>query len=78
MCICINCRHINKCTTYTEIKKRHNVNNKNIVIEDIFLPYHNTIQVNIQFKQKERYIYLDWDLTECLSFVEQPGSWTIN
>ena len=75
MCICINCRHINKCVVYAEIKKQHNIVKKICIKGSTFLPYNNTIQINALIHKKTTQIYLDWDLTECLSFIEQPGSW---
>nr|YP_009395143.1 hypothetical protein [Bryothamnion seaforthii]ARW63911.1 hypothetical protein [Bryothamnion seaforthii] len=74
MCICINCRHIHRCLTYSFIEKQHQKvrkqkNNK-------FIPYHTVININIYYKSSQ--IYLDWDLVECLSFAEQPGNWLVN
>nr|YP_009332738.1 hypothetical chloroplast RF34 [Membranoptera weeksiae]YP_009332956.1 hypothetical chloroplast RF34 [Membranoptera tenuis]AHZ94750.1 hypothetical chloroplast RF34 [Membranoptera weeksiae]AKL79212.1 hypothetical chloroplast RF34 [Membranoptera tenuis] len=72
MCICVNCRHINECKTYIFIEKQH----KNINLKDkniIFIPKNTLIQINIH--KKINYTVIDWDLIECLSFVEKPGSW---
>ena len=71
MCICINCRHVYNCNTYKLIQKQH----KQYISENfiIFFPITTLIQININnslYSTK-----FDWDLTECLSFVEKPGSW---
>nr|QCI05817.1 hypothetical protein [Dasysiphonia japonica] len=74
MCICVNCRHIKKCQTYIFIEKQHkSVLSKQHKIS--FIPINTLIQINIQKKRK--ITHLDWDLIECLSFVEKPGSWFV-
>nr|YP_010865305.1 hypothetical protein QQR83_pgp069 [Campylaephora boydenii]WGT74195.1 hypothetical protein [Campylaephora boydenii] len=71
MCICINCKHIKYCKTYSFIEKKHKIiTNYNI---HTFIPNHTIIQINLK-KQTRSYV-LDWDLIECLSFIEKPGSW---
>nr|YP_009295353.1 hypothetical chloroplast RF34 [Dasya binghamiae]AOH77365.1 hypothetical chloroplast RF34 [Dasya binghamiae] len=73
MCICVNCRHMNQCQTYIFIEKQHkNINLKYKYIN--FMPIHTLIQINIQ--KKMNYTSIDWDLIECLSFVEKPGLWS--
>lgn len=71
MCICINCRHICSCTTYKFITRQHN----DILTHSsaIFHPSHTIINVNVNKKNGQ--IFIDWDLIECLSFVEKPGNW---
>nr|ARW69293.1 hypothetical protein [Polysiphonia sp.] len=71
MCICINCRHINKCRTYKFIEKQHYSNKK--LIKSLFTPIKTTIVITINKKNNK--IFLDWDLKECSSFVEEPGYW---
>lgn len=72
MCICINCRHINKCSTYQFIEKQHN---KSIISHNIsFNPIGTIINANVN--KKNSLIIIDWDLIECLSFVEKPGNWS--
>ena len=71
MCICVNCRHIKKCQTYIFIEKQHK-NNVSKVQNTSFIPVNTLIQINIQ--KKKEFTHLDWDLIECLSFVEKPGS----
>nr|YP_009399684.1 hypothetical protein [Digenea simplex]ARW69503.1 hypothetical protein [Digenea simplex] len=71
MCICINCRHIHNCTTYYFIEKQH----KQLLDLSMksFTPNQTIINVNLH--QNSDKISLDWDLIECLSFVEEPGYW---
>nr|YP_009395964.1 hypothetical protein [Dasya naccarioides]ARW65150.1 hypothetical protein [Dasya naccarioides] len=72
MCICVNCLHIKRCQTYSFIEHHH----KTIIPKTqkiSFIPINTLIQVSIQ--KKGKVTHLDWDLVECLSFVEKPGSW---
>nr|QOS04645.1 hypothetical protein [Sarcopeltis skottsbergii] len=71
MCICINCRHVHHCSTYKFIQKQHKQDSLNTKI--IFLPINTLIQININ--QSLYSSKFDWDLTECLSFIEKPGNW---
>lgn len=74
MCICVNCRHIYQCQTYIFIEEQHNIKIKK-THDQVFLPNNNLIEINI--KKNTNSTILDWDLIECLSFVEKPGSWLI-
>ena len=73
MCICINCKYIKYCKTYSLIESKHKLTMSHDIYS--FTPNHTIIQVNLK-KQNEIYT-LDWDLIECLSFTEQPGSWKL-
>jgi len=77
MCICINCRHINSCTSYNFIKKQHNKNFINLskTNKTLFIPHNNTMKINAKIQEKIYYININWDLIECLSFIEKPGAW---
>nr|ARO91053.1 conserved hypothetical plastid protein [Flintiella sanguinaria] len=71
MCICINCIYINSCIQYSIIEKNHK--------EKFFNPYASFEPVspiiNVNLYNKNNSIDIDWDLIECLSFVESPGKW---
>lgn len=71
MCICINCRHVHSCSTYQFIQKQH----KQDLLQNkpFFLPVNTLIYININLSLYSS--KFDWDLTECLSFIEQPGNW---
>nr|YP_010198580.1 hypothetical protein LK037_pgp109 [Gracilaria pacifica]UAD86996.1 hypothetical protein [Gracilaria pacifica] len=73
MCICVNCRHVHNCVTYHLIQKQHNYRYNKKIISTYFIPKETLINININYIDKS--IYFDWDLMECLSFVEIPGSW---
>ena len=71
MCICINCRHVNNCVTYRLILNQH----KEIIKQTnrTFIPSNTLIKINIV--SVSNLTKFDWDLVECLSFIEQPGEW---
>nr|YP_010335710.1 hypothetical protein MW631_pgp192 [Chroothece richteriana]UNJ14116.1 hypothetical protein [Chroothece richteriana] len=69
MCICINCRYVKKCSIYRLIEQQHNIMPRNRDCE--FIPIQAIININILSKNA----YRDWDVIECLSFVEEPGIW---
>nr|YP_010338069.1 hypothetical protein MW556_pgp153 [Erythrolobus coxiae]UNJ17654.1 hypothetical protein [Erythrolobus coxiae] len=71
MCICINCIHIQACNKIL-IKSNENKNVK-IKKEYCFNPISPVIDVKLYNHAK--LIKIEWDLVECLSFVELPGQW---
>nr|QUE29976.1 Ycf34 [Erythrocladia irregularis] len=73
MCICINCYHVNNCSTYYSIEKQHKKSHLNI--DPFFVPQSPVVNVNIINQHLD--IALDWDVVECLSFVEAPGKWIL-
>ncbi|CAM9104049.1 unnamed protein product [Chrysoparadoxa australica] len=78
MCICLNCKYINNCSVYMLIEFQHKSQNKKILKNLInpFYPYGSIIILNIFSMQEDS--KLEWDLYECLSYVEKPISWLDN
>lgn len=73
MCICLNCQYLNVCKQYNFIEKKHNelhINNN-----PSFLPSQTIINVN--FSYIDKFIEIEWDVIECLSFKEKPGKWLL-
>nr|YP_009509248.1 hypothetical protein [Gracilaria vermiculophylla]AXI96898.1 hypothetical protein [Gracilaria vermiculophylla]QXU75109.1 hypothetical protein [Gracilaria vermiculophylla]WDZ68039.1 hypothetical protein [Gracilaria vermiculophylla] len=75
MCICVNCRHVHNCTAYYLIQKQHNSVNDKKNINKFFIPEKTLINISINYI--DTYMYFDWDLVECLSFIEMPGNWIV-
>lgn len=75
MCICINCKHIKTCKTYHFIERQHSITLIKNINTKTFIPDNTIMQVNLK-RHKNMYT-LDWDLIECTSFIEKPGSWII-
>nr|YP_009399893.1 hypothetical protein [Tolypiocladia glomerulata]ARW69712.1 hypothetical protein [Tolypiocladia glomerulata] len=72
MCICINCRHIKNCRTYSFIREQH-YKLSEAKKTAYFYPNKTIIKINIKYYKTST--ILDWDLKECSSFVEEPGYW---
>lgn len=77
MCICLNCLRIFNCTIYSTIAKKHE---EQIFSEfqhlSIFFPQSPIIFTLFSPALKKSFS-LEWDVNECLSFQEKPGSWII-
>ena len=74
MCICLNCGRINGCRVYFLIEKQHQELTVDIDIDKYFSPQA-PILLCINFFSKKRLYLLEWDVNECLSYEEKPGSW---
>tara|TARA_Y100001970_G_C13793930_1_gene631649 strand:+ start:342 stop:593 length:252 start_codon:yes stop_codon:yes gene_type:complete len=71
MCICVNCKWVDRCSTYHEIEKNHevehltsfpDVNAKN--------PF---IHVSL-VEEKNGNFSIEWDVKSCSSYYEEIGS----
>lgn len=71
MCICINCVYVNSCITYQKIMKQHCFSL--IKSEAKFNPSKPIISVNIYYDKES--MEIDWDIIECLSFLDSPARW---
>lgn len=74
MCICINCYHVINCSTYYSIEKQHQ--RKQFNSSPCFVAQLPIIKVNIV--KSDTKTELDWDVIECMSFVESPGKWLLS
>nr|YP_009326969.1 hypothetical protein [Pleurocladia lacustris]ANS57622.1 hypothetical protein [Pleurocladia lacustris]ANS57766.1 hypothetical protein [Pleurocladia lacustris] len=72
MCICLNCDRINKCRLYFIIEEQHQEKIKGL--KKSFSPQ-GPILVCLNFFFKKRLYIIEWDVNECLSYQEKPGSW---
>lgn len=73
MCICLNCGRINRCRVYFLIEKQHQEITKGIENKSFFPQAPILLCINF-FSKKSLYL-LEWDVNECLSYEEKPGSW---
>nr|YP_009314701.1 Hypothetical protein ycf34 [Neoizziella asiatica]SCW23156.1 Hypothetical protein ycf34 [Neoizziella asiatica] len=74
MCICINCLYVYKCSTYHFVTLQHQGSYKHDDTNTLFNPSYSILHAN--YIEINNHHQLDWDVIECLSFIEQPGSWT--
>lgn len=72
MCICINCKWVNRCITYHDVENNHGVGH----ICDVpdFRAVEPFIHVSI-VKDNNDY-KTDWDVQSCKSFIEEFGKWS--
>ena len=70
MCICINCKWVNRCITYHDVENNHGV--QNICAEPDFKANKPFIHVSID---KDDY-KTDWDVQSCGSYIEEFGKWS--
>nr|YP_010418058.1 hypothetical protein NNX83_pgp096 [Sargassum polycystum]YP_010418292.1 hypothetical protein Ycf34 [Sargassum plagiophyllum]USF18276.1 hypothetical protein [Sargassum polycystum]USF18510.1 hypothetical protein Ycf34 [Sargassum plagiophyllum] len=73
MCICLNCERIDNCNIFISVEKKHKENSKRI-IKTYFFPQ-STILLCINFFSKKNLYTFEWDVNECLSYQEKPGTW---
>lgn len=72
MCICLNCGRINGCKVYFIIEQQHEETNKSL--KKSFSPQAPILSC-INLFSKKTISLLEWDVNECLSYQEKPGSW---
>ena len=73
MCICINCRWIDRCITYHDVENNQGVNH----ICDVpdFKAKKPVIHVSI-VKDNNGEHKTDWDVRSCESFTKEYGKWS--
>ena len=73
MCICINCKWVDRCITYHDVENNHGVDN----ICDVpdFKAKNPFIHVNI-VKDNNGDYRTDWDVQSCESFENEFGKWS--
>ena len=72
MCICINCKWVNRCITYHDVENNHGV--QHICALPDFKAKKPLIHVSI-VKDKDNY-KTDWDVQSCESYIEEFGKWS--
>lgn len=71
MCICINCHYVDRCVTYHAVEGQHQ--QPHLTDCPDFDPVEPTINVNI--RQRDDGIDMEWDVVGCDSFLEEVGKW---
>lgn len=75
MCICLNCVRIVNCHIYSIIAEKHkeqfDFNSDHL---SVFFPQ-SPIILTILYPSLKKNFLLEWDVNDCLSYQEQPGSW---
>ena len=73
MCICINCKWVDRCITYHDVENNHGVHH--ICKLPDFKAKNPYIHVSI-IKDKKGDYKTDWDVQSCSSFSEEVGKWS--
>ena len=73
MCICINCRWVDRCKVYHDVENNHGVSH--ICNVPDFKAKNPSIHVSI-VKDKNGDYKTDWDVQTCGSFIEEYGKWS--
>jgi hypothetical protein len=72
MCICVNCKYVDRCITYHEVEHQHQ--QPHLTESPDFMAVEPTINVNIRHHDQE--IEMEWDVVGCQSFTADPGKWS--
>ena len=70
MCICVNCKLLDKCMTYHDVEKNHGVDH--ICDMPTFKPKKPYINVSI-IEDLNGDFKTEWDVQSCSSFLEETG-----
>ncbi len=73
MCICVNCHYVDHCTTYHAVETQHQ--QPHLTEAPDFEATEPSINVNI--RQREDIIEMEWDVVGCLSFKQETGKWAL-
>ena len=73
MCICINCKWVDRCITYHDVENNHGENNLCDVPD--FKAKNPLIHVSIVEDNIGNY-RTEWDVKSCASFFEEIGKWS--
>ncbi len=71
MCICVNCHYVDSCLTYHAVETQHQ--QPHLTDSPTFEPTEPTINVNIRNSDTD--IEMEWDVVGCASFKEDAGKW---
>ncbi len=72
MCICVDCRWVDRCNAYHAVERQHGVDH--LTLQPDFDPIEPSIHVNLM-KMPDGGIDVEWDVRSCASFVEDLGRW---
>ncbi|MFM7425249.1 MAG: Ycf34 family protein [Elainella sp.] len=72
MCICVNCHYVDRCQTYHAVEHQHQ--QPHLTESPDFEATEPKINVNI--RQRDDLIEMEWDVVGCLSFEPEMGKWS--
>ncbi len=72
MCICINCRWVDRCKAYHAVERQHGVEHLNESPD--YEPRQPLIYISLNTVSREE-SWVEWDVRSCESFFEDNGKW---
>lgn len=72
MCICVDCRWVDRCQAYHAVERQHGV--EPLTVAPDFRPVDPRIHVQVMDLPENR-VGVEWDVRACASFVAEPGRW---
>ncbi|MEB3307329.1 MAG: Ycf34 family protein [Cyanobacteriota bacterium] len=72
MCICVDCRWVERCQAYHAVERQHRA--PHLSREPDFQPRHPRIHVQV-LDLPEGGVGVEWDVRSCESFQSDPGRW---
>ena len=72
MCICVDCKWVDRCKAYHTVEKQHGVQHLNL--EPDFEPKEPIIHISLLEEEKGN-TFIEWDVQECKSFSLEIGKW---
>ena len=72
MCICVNCRWVDRCKAYHTVEKQHGV--KHLTLKPDFEPKEPKIHISL-IDNNQRETEVEWDVQACKSFSLDNGRW---
>ncbi|ABM72475.1 Hypothetical protein P9515_12681 [Prochlorococcus marinus str. MIT 9515] len=73
MCICINCKWVDRCKTYHDVEKNHKV--EHLTSYPDVNAKNPLIHVSL-VEEKNGNVSIEWDVRSCSSFYEEIGRWS--
>lgn len=72
MCICINCKWVDRCSTYHDVEENHGVDHLCDVPD--MKPQEPYIHVSVIEESNGEHM-IEWDVRSCKSFSKEVGRW---
>ncbi len=74
MCICVDCKWVDRCKAYHSVEKQHGVRHLNLSPD--FEPNQPVIHISLIDPQNEKDLAeIEWDVQDCKSFSLESGRW---
>jgi hypothetical protein len=72
MCICVDCRWVDRCQAYHAVERQHGANHLNAAPD--LVPQDPRIHISVRDLEAGR-VGVEWDVRACGSFEADPGRW---